>query len=274
MTDNTPVLRARTAPAAVPTSTDKLQLQMQLAKLIARGGPEAQAFLTVSFAEQRGLDLLTCTQGVNFVRGRPVIDATLQRALAKRAGYRVRVTVATTTSATVEVSEGDELLGTATYTLDDARAAGLAEKDNWKQNPKAMLVARATTQAMRWFAPDVMTGLLVEDEADDTDAVAVLAPPTVDTPTADVAEHIDTPASAAEDDITDAEVVEDAGPADAATRGKAKAAIDGAKGDGSFPVLAEAMQAEGIGLAATKWTQAQALRIVELDETLPGPEAA
>jgi hypothetical protein len=140
-----------------------------------RGKPGA-VLLADEWARARGLDLLTALQTVAFIDGKPVIDATMQRALAKRAGYIAKVVAASVTEATVEVWEGDEKLGTATYTIEEAKSAGLLGKNNWKQNPKSMLVARATTQAIRWHAPDVMTGVFTEEEIDEPlDVLAIEA---------------------------------------------------------------------------------------------------
>jgi hypothetical protein len=96
-----------------------------------------------------------------------VIDATMQRALAQRAGYRVAVVEATNDRATVVVSDRNgEVLGRETFTMSDARAAELAGKANWKKNPRNMLVARATTNAIRFHAPEVLIGLSVADVDD------------------------------------------------------------------------------------------------------------
>ena len=180
MTDTTPVLRARPtralAPAPAAEADAQLDVAMRRAQAVAsagdtiprsyRGRPGA-VLLADEWARARGLDLLTALQTVAFIDGKPVIDATMQRALAKRAGYIAKVVAASVTEATVEVWEGDEKLGTATYTIEEAKAAGLLGKNNWKQNPKSMLVARATTQAIRWHAPDVMTGVFTEEEIDE-----------------------------------------------------------------------------------------------------------
>jgi hypothetical protein len=56
-----------------------------------------------------------------------------------------------------------------TYTMDDAVLAGLAQKDNWKKNPKAMLVARATALAAREKFADVLLGEAWDAEELDDD---------------------------------------------------------------------------------------------------------
>lgn len=130
--------------------------------------------LAQEWATARDVDLLTTLQNVDVIQGKLVPNATLLRALAVRAGYEVIVQDVTPQSATVVVSKAGSELGRTTFTMDDAKAAGLLGKDNWKKHPQAMLVARATSQAMRWFAADVMVGVFVEDELDDP--VTVLAP--------------------------------------------------------------------------------------------------
>lgn len=48
-----------------------------------------------------------------------------------------------------------EEIGTTTFTLEDAKKAGLGGT-NWKKYPKAMLFARAISQGYRTHAPDAL----------------------------------------------------------------------------------------------------------------------
>lgn len=221
----TPVALPRPqAPAVVPQG-DHMSSMMEMARMLA-GAKQAipsayqqnpgAVVLALGFAESRGLDILTVVGSVAFVGGKPIIDATLQRALAKRAGYTVRITRADDEAATVEVHEAGQKLGEATYTIGHAQAAGLTSKDNWRKNTEDMLVARATTRAIRRFAPDVMTGVLAQDEADEFDPTTVAAQPS---PVAEIAatgaEAPGTPTpvepapvAAPEPEVIDAEVVD------------------------------------------------------------------
>jgi hypothetical protein len=45
------------------------------------------------------------------------------------------------------------------YTVEDAKRAGLAEKDNWKKHPRDMLAAKAITRACRLGGPDLITSI-------------------------------------------------------------------------------------------------------------------
>jgi hypothetical protein len=179
MTDQAPVLRSRTTPAVatpVPIAEAELELELRKAHAIARAGDaipkgyrgnDGAVLLALEWSQHHGMTLLQAMQCVSFVQGRPVVDATAQRALAERAGYQVIPTEITPSSATVTVSRDGVAIGIASYTLDDAKRANLLGKDNWRTNPEDMLVARATTRAVRRYAPTVLFGLATPDEIDD-----------------------------------------------------------------------------------------------------------
>ena len=215
------------APVAPATAADA---QWKLAVAMSKAGAmlprhyqnnPGALMLLQQWSAVRGIDPLTAIQTVAFIDGKPVIDATMQRAMAKRAGYTVRVRSADATSATVEVSENGEVAGEATYTMADAETAGLAGKQNWKKNPVDMLVARATTRALRWHAPDAMLGVYSEDEAEQFDPVAQLEPEV--TSGAEGSEGAPDPAPEVPG-VVEAEVVEPWEVTDAALRDKAKEA--------------------------------------------------
>ena len=183
MTDSQVLVSTRaTLPTAASASLDvefrKAQALAKAGDLLPRGyrnNPGA-IILIQQWANARGIDTVTAIQTVSFIDGRPVVDATMQRAMAEREGVRVKIVSADRDQATVEISRNGEVLGSTTYTMQDARDAGLDTKRNWKQNPVDMLVARATTRGIRWHAPSVMLGTYTEDEAEQFDTIAVVAP--------------------------------------------------------------------------------------------------
>lgn len=284
MTDEL-VLKSRGAAPAMSAGRDQLDVRMQTAVAIARAGemlPKAYRnqpgaiLLAIDWAERHDLSVMDALHGVSWVHGRPVVDSTLQRAMARNAGYDVRVVTATAEQATVHVLRGTEVVGSANYTIDEARAAGLTGKDNWKKHPADMLVARATTRAIKWFCAEALIGGAVSPEELDeivSDPVQTIVPPA---PSPPVVSGVPAATNTDQDDVTDAEVIEDEpetvdldDKATPATRGAAKAALDGCKGNGTFKYVAECMAAETIALASTKWTERQALRIVRLAEIAP-----
>lgn len=275
------------APAA---AQDQHDLQMQKALAISRAGEmlpknyrnqPGAVFLALEWAQQRNLAVLDVLHGVAFVHGKPVIDSTLQRALAIAAGYRLTITQADEQRATVVVTRNNEQLGTASFTIEEARTAGLAGKDNWKRHPTEMMVARATTRAIKWFCPEALLGgVLTEDELEGPELDQQQPVPVV--------QHNAEPQVETADDVTDAEVVADSslfataetentepvvdGPADAMSRGQAKAVLDQFKGTEHWPAFSEALKANGTPLAATKWTAADTAFIVAFADSLFGDD--
>ena len=277
MTEQLPMTVRGNVPA-VSAGRDALDVRMTTAVAIAkagemlprsyRGQPGA-VLLAIDWAERHDVSVMDAIHGVSWVQGRPVVDSTLQRALASNAGYAVRVTQANGQSATVKVyGNGGELIGEATYTMDEAKQAGLAGKDNWKKHPTDMMVARATTRAIKWFCPEALIGgAIAADELDEvvTDVVTDLAPvqsrPAVETVKLDVPDNLT-------DDVVDAEIVSDAsdddGKASTEARSMAKAALSDVKTAGLYQTAVTMMADEGIAVAVTKWTEAQAARIVAI----------
>lgn len=192
-----PVLVSRTAPPSQSTALSAEHQGMELELRYARTMADAAQALPSAYRKQpgaillarewarsRGVDTLTAIQTVAFIDGRPTVDATMQRALAERAGYTISLVDIGDESATAVVSKDGAELGRTTYTWADAEKAGLAGKQNYRQNPKAMMVARATTQALKWYAPSVTVGIYDPDElpaTDVTDLVELPTPPSVET---------------------------------------------------------------------------------------------
>lgn len=241
-----------------------------------RGNPGA-VLLAMDWADRVGLSVMDAIHGVAWVQGKPVIDATLLRALATRAGYRVLVTDASRESATAKVVlQTGETLGTVTYTIEDAKTAGLAGKDNWKKNPEDMLVARATSRAVRRYCSDALVGgALTEDEAEvlevDVPTVTVTAPvadvddsDVTDAEVVEVAEVVEEPAPAPTPPTPPAKVDTGDTPAAPQLRGTARAAVDIAKGQGIYSEVAEALKAAEIPLSSQKWDVAQCQQVLAI----------
>jgi hypothetical protein len=115
----------------------------------------------------------------------PALSALALRAILQTNGHDIWVVPGSDgTRAIVRARrEGSADVQESTWTLDRARTAGLfpgAEKSQWRKNPAAMLVARATAEASRWVAADAILGIpyIVEeliDALEEPDAPAPLA---------------------------------------------------------------------------------------------------
>lgn len=106
-----------------------------------------------------GWDALTAMRCGHVIEGTFSIKPEAMLALVRRAGHSVAGETgpeqATVTGRRRDT--GDEM--TVTFTLGDARAAGLAGKSTWKQYPASMCWARAVAQLCRMLFADVTMGL-------------------------------------------------------------------------------------------------------------------
>lgn len=121
--------------------------------------------LAQEYAAALDLPVMTVVQSVYIVDGRPTASAQLIGALVRRAGHRLRVT-GTDTAAVAEIVRCDdpEFTFRSEWTLDRARAAGLAGKGTWKAYPAAMLKARAITEVARDACPEALSGVAYTPE--------------------------------------------------------------------------------------------------------------
>lgn len=133
---------------------------------------------TIAKGRALGLDDIHALSAIHFIEGKPTLSAEAMNMLARRAGHSIAAKV-TETSATVKgvrADTGDSM--EVTYTLEDAKRAGILGKDNWKKHPQAMLMARATAQLCRWLFPDVLAGAsYTPEELEDASGVSPPAVP-------------------------------------------------------------------------------------------------
>ena len=105
-----------------------------------------------------GLSIATSFQALQKIRQGINIPAEVQRALARRAGYRIRQVELTYEVCTLQliVDATGQLVGETTYTLEDASKAKLLGNEVWSKYRKSMLFARATTDLISRFAPECL----------------------------------------------------------------------------------------------------------------------
>lgn len=122
----------------------------------------AQAVVKILAGQELGFGPFASMTGVNIIQGKPVLAANLLAAAVKRAGkYNYRVTTQTEKECVLTWYEGAEIVGTSSFTMEEAARAGLSTKDNWKKYPSDMLFARALSRGQKRYAPDVFNGATV-----------------------------------------------------------------------------------------------------------------
>ena len=173
-----------------------------------RGNP-ANVLIAMGLGQALDLTPAQSLYEIYVVNGRPSPSANLMAGLVRKAGHKLRIDGdATRCTATLIRRDDPEAPFTATWTIEQARAAGLAGKDTWKQYPGAMLRARAVSEVVRMGASECVLGMdySAEEMRDvETDAPA---PAAVKSPgLAGLRAAVQQPEPVA--DVTDAEVLED-----------------------------------------------------------------
>ena len=117
---------------------------------------EAQAYVLILAGAEMGVGPMEAVSGITLIQGKPTMSANLLAALVKRhPRYDYRVADHSDSTCRIEFLQDGEVSGVSEFTLEDARKAGLGGNQTWKKYPAALLFARALTQGVRWYAPDV-----------------------------------------------------------------------------------------------------------------------
>lgn len=125
----------------------------------------AQACVKIQAGQELGLPPFAAMRGFDVIEGKPAPNAGLTAALIKRSGrYGYNVTRSDATACVLEWTEGGRVIGETAFTMDEAKAAGLAGKGPWRSYPQDMLFARALTRGARRFCADVFMGSVYTPE--------------------------------------------------------------------------------------------------------------
>lgn len=169
----------------------------------AKGNSEgaiAQLATKILAGQEMGYGPFASVQGIHVIQGRPTLSANLMAAAVKgHPKYDYRVRKMDDSAVTIEFFEGSQSLGLSTFTLEDARKAQTKNLDKF---PRNMLFARAMSNGVRWYCPDVFNGNVVytpEDFDIDSEAGPAQSVRVVDTTTGEITESPDAiPATVAE----------------------------------------------------------------------------
>lgn len=124
-----------------------------------RGKNEA-VLACILYGAELGLGPMQSLNSIHVIEGRTAMSPELMRAMVARHGHRIDVLQNTNTVCEVKGVRADTgSTATVCWTIEDAKMAGLAGKNNWKTYPRAMLLARATSELCRIVFPDVIAGL-------------------------------------------------------------------------------------------------------------------
>lgn len=129
-------------------------------------GKPGNCLIAIQWGAEIGLKPLQALQNLAIINGRPALWGDAVIALVRSSSACEYVTeTQTATEATCKVKRRGEPEQTRTFSMIDAKAAGLAGKQGpWTQYPRRMMQMRARAFALRDVFPDVLRGLPVAEE--------------------------------------------------------------------------------------------------------------
>lgn len=138
-------------------------------------GNGAAIVAAILYGDELGLGPMQSLSKIAVIDGKPALSAEAQRALILAAGHEIWTEEASSTRVTVSGRRaGSERTSSVTWTLDDAKKAGLAGKPSYRAYPRQMLTARASAELARLLFADVIGGLAASEELEAGDDVDVV----------------------------------------------------------------------------------------------------
>ncbi len=123
-------------------------------------GDENGATAAILKGSEVGLTPVTALGAFDNIQGTPAPKAITLRALVQAHGHELEIVEESDQRAVARYRrKGAADWSVTEFTIEHARAMNLLNKDNWKKQPGAMLVARVTSKAARLVASDVILGI-------------------------------------------------------------------------------------------------------------------
>ena len=162
--------------------------QERMAKAIAKCGffglkDETQVLALMAVAQAEGRHPASVAKDYHIIQNRPALKADAMLARFQSAGGKVQWVKYTDDVVTGMFSHPQGGTLEVSWTLAQAKAIGLATKDNWRLYPRAMLRARVISEGIRSVYPGVIVGEYTPEEVGDfkevraTEVIDVPPPP-------------------------------------------------------------------------------------------------
>lgn len=146
------------------------------------------AFSIVQYGRELGIPPMMSLRNINIISGQLACNAQLMLTLAMQKGVTYEVLKEGDKGASIRFKRGAHAYE-ASFTEDDAKAANLLGKDNWRKYPRDMYFWRCVAKGVRRIAPDAVMGLYTAEEITEG-AVISVAEVSPDKPVSTVAENV------------------------------------------------------------------------------------
>lgn len=135
----------------------------------------AQAMVKIQAGLEIGIKPFAAMTGIHIILGKPEIGAGICAGRVKASGkYDYKIKELTDKNCIIDFYEDSQFIGNSTFSIEDAKKAGTKNIDKYARN---MLFARAISNGVKWFCPDVFDmPIYTEDEIVTEDIMAVVQP--------------------------------------------------------------------------------------------------
>ena len=117
---------------------------------------KSQAIVKILAGREIKISPIDAMTGIHIIKGKVALGSNLMAAGVKKSEkYDYKVITHTEKECVIKFFEGKDEIGTSSFSLEDAKQAGVLYNDVWKKYPKNMLFARAMSNGVKWYCPDV-----------------------------------------------------------------------------------------------------------------------
>lgn len=131
-----------------------------------------QVIIALQMGHELGLKPMMAINNIHIIDNKPTLGSDLLLGLAMKRpdfkGYDKKETDGGCEVTVKREVNGSVIEYKGSFTLDEAKTAGLISKKNWQTYPKRMLEHRARAFALRTAYPDVFAGLYAKEEMEDS----------------------------------------------------------------------------------------------------------
>ena len=131
-------------------------------------GKRDEIVAVVLAGHELGIKPMTSLKSIDVIQGQPALRAHAMRGIVLKQGHEIELVESDDQHCVMRGRrKGADAWQTVVWDLGRARQMGLLNKDQWKKQPKTMLIARATGEICRLIAADALHGMpYVAEELD------------------------------------------------------------------------------------------------------------
>lgn len=138
-----------------------------------------QAVTKILAGRELGIPPVASLTGIYLVEGKVTIGANVMAALVKKSDkYSYRVKRLDNEACILEFFEKGKSIGESSFTKKDIETAELQSKSNWKKYPRNMMFARAMSNGVKFYCPDLFMGpVYTTEEMEDAEGLIIEVEP-------------------------------------------------------------------------------------------------